>query len=394
MTTIQETTPRARLDWVDVVKATSVVLVVLLHVTQTLDFAVGESVVSAAWANLMTFLEPLRMPVFFVTSGLLASSAVRRGWSFTKSRTIGMAYLFLLWHSLFTLFAVTIDLLRAGAIDGGLGTVLSHWAAQIFLTPGGFWYFYALGLYFVIARLVRNANPWLVLGIAAAVNLAQPLTGQLVNGALAPLGVPNMFLSVVLNLVYFLAGVYLVDLLKEYARRDDTRFLSITATIAVVGSAVRLMSPAIASLSFLPIAAAWILTAVLVAVRLARSERVRAFGAYVGPRTLPIFVIQFFVLEVVYNTLPRGESFLVGSPLLQVLYPVLLTLLIIVVALKVYDAAMRHRYGRLLFQAPKRWTARPAGAVPAPAARPAPLLAPARQLSPTSTGPVPVVGLA
>lgn len=388
MTTPTASSTRARLDWVDVVKATSVVLVVLMHVTQTLDFAVGDAIVSQAWTNLMVFIEPLRMPVFFVTSGLLASSAVRRDWSFTKSRTIGMLYLFLLWHTLFTLFAVAIDLLRSGSIDGGAATAFWQWAAQIVLTPGGYWYFAALALYFVIARLTRNQNPWAVLAVAAALNLAQPLTGQLINGALAPIGVPNMFTSVVLNAVYFLAGVHLVSFLKAYAQRDDTRMLMATATIAVVGSAARLLSPELAQLSFLPIAAAWTLTAILVAVRASRWEPVRAFGAYVGPRTLPIFVIQFLVLEVLYNVLPRGEgTWLAGSPLLQVLYPVVVTLAIIVLSLRVYDQAMRHRTSRLLFSAPKSWTAAPAGA-----GRPAaePVRTPIA-LSPTSTGPVPVV---
>jgi hypothetical protein len=308
---------------------------------------------------------------------------VRRDWTFTKSRTIGMAYLFLLWHTLFTLFALVIDLIGPGSVDGGAAA--ANWAWQILLTPGGFWYFYALGLYFVIARLVRNQNPWLVLAVAASVNLAQPLTRELVNGALAPLDTPNMFTSVVLNAVYFLAGVYLIDFLKEYARRNDTRFLIGTTTIAVIGSAARVLNPELAGLTFLPIAAAWILTAILLAVRASRWETVRSFGAYVGPRTLPIFVIQFFVLEVLYNVLPGG-SLLAGSILLQFLYPVVVTLAITLLSLRLYDVAMAGRYARLLFQAPKSWTAAPAAG--AAAADRAP------RLSEPSTEPAPAAGRA
>ncbi len=180
------------------------------------------------------------------------------------------------------------------------------------------------------------------------------------NDILAPLGVSNMMAAVVMNAVYFLAGVYLVRFFRDYALRNDSQMLVGTATVAVLGSLARMVSPQVAAASFLPIAAAWVLTAILIAVRLQRNERVRAFGRYVGPRTLPIFVIQFVVLDVVYTVLGLyGAPLLTSSPLLQLLYPIVLTLAITVLSLWVYDKAIARRGWRRLFKAPEAWTAKP-----------------------------------
>jgi uncharacterized membrane protein YcfT len=361
---------KERMDWVDIIKATSVVLVVLLHVTQSLSFAVDGTVIAGFWNGVMTFLEPLRMPVFFIVSGILASSAVKRPWAFTKARTIGILYLYLLWHTLLTWFAILVDLIAKGYTEGMVLDALHDYFFQIFLTPGGYWYFYALVLYFVLARLLRNVNPWLVLGVAASLNLARPLVSGTINELLAPLGVSNMMAAVVMNAVYFLAGVYLVQFFKDYALRNDSQLLVGTATVAILGSVARLISPQVAAASFLPIAIAWVLTAILVAVRLQNNERVVAFGRYVGPRTLPIFVIQFVVLDVVYTVLGLyGAPLLNGSPLLQLLYPILLTLAITVLSLWIYDKAIARRGWRRLFKAPEAWTAKPAAAPAVPAER-------------------------
>lgn len=355
-----KTGPAKRMDWVDIIKATSVVLVVLLHVTQSLAFALDGTFMEGFWNSVNTFLEPLRMPVFFVVSGVLASSAVKRPWSHTKARTIGIAYLFLLWHTLLLFSSMAVDLLAKGAIDGGVLGKVQEWFVQIFITPGGYWYFYALVLYFVLARLLRNVNPWLVLAVAASLNLARPLVTSSVNTLLEPLDTSNMMASVALNAVYFLAGVYLVDMLKDYSLRNDSNMLIGTATVAVLGSLARMVNPQVAGASFLPIAVAWVLTAILIAVRLQDNERVVAFGRYVGPRTLPIFVIQFVVLDGVYAWFGlTGGTMLDNSPILQAVYPIVTTLAITAGALWLYDLAMRNKTASLLFKAPATWTARP-----------------------------------
>ena len=356
----RRSTPKQRLDWVDLIKASSVVLVVLLHVTQTLDFAVGDTIASDAWTNLMTFLEPLRMPVFFVVSGMLAASAVKRPWAQVKSRTIGILYLYILWHTLMTIFTIVVELATKGYLADGVAGTIHDYVFQMMLTPGGYWYFYALALYFVIAKLTRNINPWLVLGVAATVNLARPVTNEIVGFITGPFDVSNMFSSVALNAVYFLAGVILVNQLRTLPGKVGNGTLFIALAVALGGSTLRLMVPEIRGWSFLPIAIAWVVAAILLASKIDHLEPLQKFGRYVGPRTLPIFVIQFPILHVMYRVLGANREIMENSGLLQAIYPVVLTLAITVFALWAYDKAMAGNLTRLLFKAPASWTAAPA----------------------------------
>jgi len=358
-TSSQTSTRKTRSEWIDLIKATSVILVVFFHSVQALSFVAGGSFAAEWWTSVSIFLEPLRMPVFFVVSGMLASSAVRRPWSDSKSRTIGIAYLFLLWHTLMTLFTVTWSLLTTGELSKSVAEISYTYVVQIFTTPGGYWYFYALVLYFVIARLVRNVHPFLVLGVAAALNLMRPVTTSFINEALAGLDVSHMMGSVVMNTVYFLAGVYLVTYIKDLARLGDTRLLVASGVLASGASLWRVLNPSVWGDSFLWIAIAWVVFAVLVAVRVARHPAAAALASYVGPRTLPIFVIQFPILHVTYWVLGNYGTLVAGNVVLQLIFPVLLTAAITWISLVSYDAAMSHRSTRWLFAAPRSWVARP-----------------------------------
>ena len=69
---------RERMAWVDVAKGASIVLVVLLHVTNKhvvrLDAASGD--IRDSWATFVSWMRPVRMPLFFLLSGLLAAKVV------------------------------------------------------------------------------------------------------------------------------------------------------------------------------------------------------------------------------------------------------------------------------------------------------------------------------
>ena len=73
-----------RLLWVDVAKGACILLVVLHHAVVK-DLAIQAPLplqpVAEAWAWVTMALKPVRMPLFFVLSGLVASSAVRRPWA-------------------------------------------------------------------------------------------------------------------------------------------------------------------------------------------------------------------------------------------------------------------------------------------------------------------------
>jgi hypothetical protein len=72
--------PDGRLAWVDVAKGASIVLVVLLHVTNKHLVRLDDAslLVRDGWAEVGQWLRPVRMPLFFLLSGLWAAPALDR----------------------------------------------------------------------------------------------------------------------------------------------------------------------------------------------------------------------------------------------------------------------------------------------------------------------------
>ena len=73
----------ARQQWADVAKGVCIVLVVLWHVIMKHYLQIDWDVpvpLPGLWGLLGDLLLPLRMPVFFTLSGMLAANAVHRPW--------------------------------------------------------------------------------------------------------------------------------------------------------------------------------------------------------------------------------------------------------------------------------------------------------------------------
>ncbi len=168
------------MDGVDLVKATSVVLVVLMHMVQTTPLAMGEpsAPIAVFWGQVGGPLEPLRMPIFFVVSGLLAAGAVHRPWNLTRRRTNGIVYLYLLWSAI---LVAALAVISPDPIS-----TLANLPATVVFAETGYWYLPALVVFFVIALAARNLPPVLVVTVAAVPNLLRPLTHDFTTGLASP----------------------------------------------------------------------------------------------------------------------------------------------------------------------------------------------------------------
>ncbi len=208
---------RRRIEWIDLVKAVSVLLVVFMHASNTLYDLAGPSGVTAVLQHINHLLEPLRMPVFFLVSGMLASSAVHRPWSKSGNRTLGMVYLYVVWMLLFFGF-ITL-----------FGQAPSEPVTAIIFAKSGFWYLYAMALFFIIARLLRNQPAWAVVAVALLPNILRPLTDQ-VLGQLVP---GSLYTSMAMNLAFFLVGAYFKDLVGGLAEKATTWHAVVLGALAV-----------------------------------------------------------------------------------------------------------------------------------------------------------------
>jgi len=323
-----------RIEWIDLVKAASVLLVVFMHASNTLVDLGGTGSVATTLQLLNHLVEPLRMPMFFLVSGMLAASAVRRPWSASTNRTTGMLYLYVLWMLLYFGFTA----LFGATVPDPLGSIV--------LARSGFWYLYAMAIFFVIARLLRNQPGWLVVAVALLPNILRPVTDQIL-GQLIP---GTLFTSMAMNLAFFLVGIHFKDLVAAAAQRATPQHVAVLGVLAAGAGLVFLRSPQMVGQSLLPLSVLWLGFGVGLAALITRSG-VPAWARYVGSRTLAVYVMQWPVLFIVTSYLP---GWTVSHPLAQLAFPFVFTAGVAALALWLYSMPAT----AWLFRAPT-WVTRP-----------------------------------
>ncbi len=325
---------RRRIEWIDLVKAVSVLLVVFMHASNTLVDIAGPSGVAAVLQHINHLLEPMRMPVFFLVSGMLASSAVRRPWSASGNRTLGMVYLYLVWMLLFFGF-ITL-----------FGSAPTEPVSAIVFAKSGFWYLYAMALFFVIARVLRNQPAWVVVAVALLPNVLRPLTDQ-VLGELVP---GSLYTSMAMNLGFFLIGAYFKDIVGGLAEKATAWHAVVLGTLSVGAGLLWLETPEMVGQSLLPLSLLWVPFGVSVAVLITRGGA-PAWSRYVGARTLSVYVMQWPVIFLLATFLPAG---LLSNPAVVLLFPFAVTAAVAALALWMHSISAL----RPLFVAP-RWVTHP-----------------------------------
>ncbi|NAZ88357.1 acyltransferase family protein, partial [Kineococcus indalonis] len=157
--------PVRRLPALDVCRGLAIVLVVLHHSVLHLDAA---HLLPAAWRAVNGELVLLRMPLFFLVSGLLAASAARRPWgSLVRSRLVPLLWVFLLWSLVrFAVFSAVTPRFQPWETDSVVPLLL----APVRPTTG-LWYLYALAAFTALARALGRRAP-LVLLPAAVLSVA------------------------------------------------------------------------------------------------------------------------------------------------------------------------------------------------------------------------------
>lgn len=340
----------ARLRWADVAKGACILLVVLHHtVTKHVVEVVPPSyeLVGEAWAGLSHALKPVRMPLFFVISGVFAARTVSRPWSPSVRRRIAApAYLYVVWLLLLgAFFSVERDLPMNRTQDVG------ELALDLVFASTGLWFLYALAVYFVLARLtLRVPTPWL-LGVAAAVAA---------SASLLPIEEANR-VSVIVHFVHFAVGVRCPEVLRRLA--EDRRPLTAPLTLAfVVGALLLGWAGAPLSLEIVLLSLVGVPCGIRLAAATRRTPRLADGLARVGRRTLPVYVLHVPLLAVVHHLAPEllpaaGP----GTLLLAVAWPLLVTAVVVVGCLLVRGAAVRIGL-RALFELPQRPVRTPAPA--------------------------------
>ncbi|MGO1948715.1 MAG: acyltransferase family protein [Mycobacteriaceae bacterium] len=289
-----------RLYWADCAKGMSIIGVCYMHVITGVPG--GQD---GAWKWFNEFLDPIRMPMFFLISGLFAHRVIER--------TIGDLWYRRLWFLLvpylvFTPFVAASRLYIDGKlfIDGNVSA--ANLVRSIVVGDPGVWFLYALMVFNIVACLTRKLPPLVAVCFSVLPAVAVALAGLSSYNEITHLTgyLPAFFLGLHFRQVFIrLAGLaadvrviaacaavfvwweWIVDLAAEFVAPDgwSTTEQSVMSLLGMVR----------------------ILTAVplgiLLAVWISRIPLVSSIFAAIGRNTLPIYVSHQLMLFLVYDRL-------------------------------------------------------------------------------------------
>lgn len=322
-----------RQRWADVAKGGCIVLVVLWHVTRK-DFLLlpwdADLDATAAWGQLAELLLPVRMPLFFLVSGLVAVRLLARPWGEVLVRRVAPLFYF---YALWTLVH-TVVLQLAPDFPTAIADSVPDVLEQLTFDPGNLWYLSALALYVAVARATRRA-PYLALASALV------LSALASADRLTVLDLHDNQPSMLANLVWFLLGTRLPGLPWTTRWMARPAPLTVIAVIVyAVGAAIWQAEDAEHVLGVRPalglvgiIAGAGLATVVSTVPRLGLAL------AAIGRRTLPVYVIHLPLVALVSlastHVVTEGSD-VAGSAWLAFAYPGVVTVAVLVATLSLH----------------------------------------------------------
>lgn len=280
----EQVVPDDRLLWIDVVKGVAILLVVLHHSILFLDRA---GFGSQLWLTLNGGFQPVRMPLFFLASGLLAKRALARSWPvLLRTKTARFLYLYALWSVLqFCWFLVVPRLYN----PNGVTTVL-HLVQGVYVPATTLWYLYALGLFFVLAKglaviRVPAAAQLAVAGVISALFAAAALTAQFAWESMA------------IYFFFFLGGIHGRTLILRGVRQARLiHAVALAVAFVGIGIAMRLLElhhvPGVGLL----LRIAGVAFTLALVVQLMRVWLLPRILAALGQRTLPIYLLHEIII--------------------------------------------------------------------------------------------------
>ncbi|MEO8686357.1 MAG: acyltransferase family protein [Devosia sp.] len=215
-----------RLQWVDMAKGLSILLVVMMYSA----FSTGEDTGGIGVLHwVIGFATPFRMPEFFMISGLFLSMVIGRDWKrYADRRVVHYIYFYALWALIHIIF-------KEALIARDPATALSYIAWGIIEPYGVLWFIYMLAVVSAAAKLLHDlrAPHWAVLAVAAILQMSAIHTGSYVIDQFAA------------YFVFFYAGYALAPQIFSIADWASAHVLPAVAALAVwaVAEAALVFSP-------------------------------------------------------------------------------------------------------------------------------------------------------
>lgn len=283
-----------RLLWADCAKGMSIIAVCYMHVVTGIP---GASQTGWHWLN--DFMDPIRMPMFFLVSGLFAHRVIER--------TLGDLWYRRLWFLLvpylvFTPFAASIRLV----IDDKFS--VPNLLRAIVVGDPGTWFLYVLIVFNILVCLTRRLPPWgaVVLSVVPALVVA-----------LTQMASYNEITHITQYLPAFFLGLHFRTVFLHLARQaKDPRVIIAFVVLyvgweCVYGLVADIVNPdgwseverSVMSIMGLVRTVTAVPLGILVAVWISRIPGVRRVFSSIGRNTLPVYVSHQIVLFLVNSQL-------------------------------------------------------------------------------------------
>ena len=315
--TVEAAIPRtapARLEWVDAAKGLSILLVVLHHVVWYMQRS-AQAPAAVIAAN--EALASLRMPLFFLASGLFVAGPLAAPWREVLHKRVALfLYLYVVWTIIrFTFFATLVP--PAVDPDDSANPVALAWAL---LLPGpSMWFLYALAVFAVVAKLLRPVPVGLQLGATAVLS-------ALVGAGMLEFG-DSRWTYMSRFLFFFLLGCYGRHLVERLARSTSILWAVAMAVVCVAAAGVAVVF----GLRSVPgVALALQCLAVTFGVLFAAWAARYRFGrplVVLGQQTLPIYLTHMLWLALIMIGLRQVDLPVVVAYVLPAVMVVVLTAL-------------------------------------------------------------------
>jgi surface polysaccharide O-acyltransferase-like enzyme len=296
------------LVWPNVAKAACILFVVMMHSGDhilALPWAHKDQLTSG-WMMVNGFIRPIRMPLFFLVSGLLASSSMLDPRPDTENnRLVRPIYLYAVWGVIYQL------LIPLKANPTWFLPSINNSFLLIAMLMVTSWYLAALAIYYLFTKITLQLPLALVLVLAAGLSVL----GTIYEPSLAG-NQPKVLRCV----IFFVAGVRMKDALLAFVETGTAKRALMLGACYSVGSVIGLKEHKF----LLPVdMVAVAFGATLCGLAARRFAALAAPATWLARRTLPIYLIHFLLLPVLADAMatwagPVLQIFWVGAA-----YPIL-----------------------------------------------------------------------
>lgn len=321
---------KVRVEWVDLAKGLTITLVVLLHAT---DMLVRKDLAPEFWQGVNGFLQPIRMPLFFVASGLFAQGMLKLTWTtMLRSRVAHLFYLYTVWMLMF--FAAH-NLLPQEVAHSGYAK-FSSVVSGLYVPASALWFIYGLALYAVVTKAMTRLP--LAVQFGAAFLLSVAAYGRW--GFFAEVGFA--WRNVAMYFVYFLLAVHAKSLVVKFSHRANgyTVLAALAAYTAVYVPVLGLNIVKAPELR-LVVTTVGLGLGVLFAAWLVGTPLGNLFQS-IGTRTLPVYVMMDILIAAAVFALLKLEA-LSTLPGVGLVLPVLVAAAVVATALALHRVFMAAR---------------------------------------------------